>query len=86
MSVLTKGKDAARLLDDPVLKEAISSMKTIAFQGIEQSLADEEKKRTDLYYLLRAINHFEQILTNFIHNGLIEQNELKETVLRTIIR
>lgn len=86
MSAINKGHDAARLLADPLIKEVIESMKLAAFHGIEHSLCNEEQKRTDFYYLLRAINQFEQILTNFVYDGSIEQNNLKEQVIRTIIR
>jgi len=66
-----KGEDAKRLLNDPVLKEALSTLRNTCFNNIESSSHDQQGQREDLYYMLRCISAFERQLKQYIQEGTV---------------
>lgn len=71
-----KAEHAKRLLNDPVLKEALSTLKETCFHNIETSSHDQSDQREDLYYMLRCISAFERQLKNYISEGTVSVHNL----------
>lgn len=64
-----RAQDAKRLLNDPLFKESIETLRKTCFHNIESSSYDQEAQREDLYYMLRCITALEKQLKNIIQEG-----------------
>ena len=71
-----KADDAKRLLNDPILKEALRDLKDTCFYNIESSTHEQAQEREDLYYMLRCISAFERQLTKYIQEGTVSLHNL----------
>lgn len=71
-----KAEDAKRLLNDPILKEALSTLKETCFYNIETSHHDQVDQREDLYYMLRCITAFERQIKQYIQDGTVTVHNL----------
>lgn len=66
-----KADDAKMLLNNPLLKEALNTLKETCFYNIETSAHDQSDQREDLYYMLRCISAFERQLKQYIKDGTV---------------
>jgi len=71
-----KADDAKRLLNDPIIREALSTLKETCFYNIETSAHNQEAEREDLYYMLRCISAFEKQLKQYIQEGTVSLHNL----------
>lgn len=71
-----KAQDAKRLLNDPILKEALRELKDTCFYNIETSSHEMSSEREDLYYMLRCISAFEKKLKHYIQEGTVSLHNL----------
>ena len=71
-----KAENAKRLLNDPLLQEALSSLKETCFYNIETSTHDQKAEREDLYYMLRCITAFERKLKTYIDEGTVSVHNM----------
>ena len=78
-----KSEDAKRLLNDPILREALAEMRNACFHNIETSLHDEQEQREDLYYMLRCVTAFERQVKKIIQEGQASLNNLN---IRKLVR
>lgn len=67
-----KGLAVKRILNDPLLKEALQSMRDDCYQSIESSAFFQRRNREEAYKLLRTINSFENKLKKAVENGAVE--------------
>lgn len=65
---MTKAIHAQRLLDDPVLLEAMESAKQDAFQQIVNSAPGEVELREQLYFELRAVEQVHNQLRSLVND------------------
>ena len=73
---IRKADEAKMLLNNPLLQEALSSLKETCFFNIETSSHDQADEREDLYYMLRCIKMFERKLKQYINDGTATINNL----------
>ena len=66
---IQQGDHAKRILDDPLIKEAIDGMRTTVFHNIQTSHYSKVEEREDLYKMLRAIDQFEKEFKRRIQGG-----------------
>jgi hypothetical protein len=71
-----KAEDTKRLLNDPIIRDAISAMRETCFYNIETSNHGQEQEREDLYYMLRCISVFEKQLKQYIQDGTVTLHNL----------
>ena len=71
-----KADDAKRLLNDPILSEAIQTLRETCFHNIESSSHDQAEQREDLYYMLRCISAFERQLKQYIQDGTVQVHNM----------
>jgi hypothetical protein len=78
-----KAEDSKRLLNDPILREALRTLKDTCFYNIETSNHSQTEEREDLYYMLRCITAFESQLKKFIQEGTVSVHNLN---IKKIVR
>lgn len=66
-----KADNAKRLINDPLLQEALQELKNTCFYNIETSSHDQADQREDLYYMLRCITAFERQFKQYIQEGTV---------------
>lgn len=64
-----RGAKAKSLLGDPILKQALEDMREACCHNIETSHHESGKEREDLYYMMRCISKFKEILEMYIDEG-----------------
>lgn len=64
-----RAQKAKLLLEDEVLLAALAEMKEACYYNIETSKHDAINEREDLYYMMRCITKFKEILKRFINEG-----------------
>lgn len=76
-SRIRRGKEAAQLLEDEVLKEALEAIEKHYVQLWRNSLADEKgwEDRDEAYSVLRAMDVFKAQLTSFVIDGRIAETK-----------
>ena len=63
------GDKSRLLLDDPAFVAAIKGLKEDIYKEIAQSSHEEQSKREDCYYTLKAIDRFQTQLKRYVHKG-----------------
>jgi hypothetical protein len=66
---ITRGKDSHRLLENPLLKEALEAIKSRTRKKVEDSLPSQKEVREGAYWLLCAVKELEAHLTSFVNTG-----------------
>lgn len=72
-----RGKDAAQLLEDPVLKEAFEEIEKFYVQQWRTSLSNDDgwAARDDAYNTLRAMDVFRNQLVSFVTTGKLAETK-----------
>jgi hypothetical protein len=82
---IRRGKEADRLLENPLLKEAFAAIRQRYRDEIEMSKPSEGKRREWSYVLLCAVKVVEGHLTSFANTGKlasVEKSEREEQEVR----
>lgn len=66
---ISRGKEAHRLLENPLLKEALEAIRKRCRQVSESSQPGQTEVREASYWLLCAVRELEMHLTNFVNTG-----------------
>lgn len=86
--IIQRGQTAERLLQEPVLKEAIEGMKkeAVAIWAAVPTKDVEERERVWRYY--KVVERFETLLKEYVHTGRFELHEktLKEKASNIVRR
>ena len=69
--------EASKLLNHPMISDFFKETKDFYHRIIETSNFDEEDKRTDAYFMLRAVNELNETLKQFAAQGSIKQPKVK---------
>lgn len=75
--LITKGKRAEALLEDPLLREALIGMKEQWLKDIEHSEPDEQDKREHRYLLLKVREDFVRYLGIAVERGIMAEQEIQ---------
>jgi hypothetical protein len=73
-----KGDNAARVLKDPLIQEALTGMRETVYHNIRTSNFKQFEEREDLYKMLKAIDAFEKQFTDVINGGKKAKTRLKD--------
>ena len=79
-----KAEHAKRLLEDVLIKEAISSMKKACYHYIENSNLSDQESREDYYRMLKTVLLFETELQSYINRGKLAQLNTSQDIKRLI--
>jgi hypothetical protein len=66
---ISRGKNAARLLEDPLFVEALEAIKARCRKKSEDSLPSQGNVREAAYWLMSATKELESHLTSFMNTG-----------------
>jgi hypothetical protein len=66
---ISRGQAAKKLLENPLLKEALETIKQRCRDKSEASLPSQPEVREAAYWLMCAAKEFEAHLTNFLNTG-----------------
>lgn len=81
-----KATIANETLNNGFIKEAIEDIKKHCHKNIESSKHDEQEKREDMYYMLRAVDCFENILIKYINDGKQALSGINQTEIKRLKR
>jgi hypothetical protein len=71
MSVEARAAAAQRLMDDPLLIEALGNIRAAAIQAWEQTSIDKEQEREIAWLTVKVVRRIEAELQSIIDNGKI---------------
>jgi hypothetical protein len=74
---IADGRQAERLMSDPVLQKALDSLKNEQIRNFRATNPPESDKREQSYYMLKAIESLEAKLNGIKSNGEFEQEKIK---------
>ena len=74
---IQKAERAKQLIKDPMITKAIMEMRDICYHNIRTSHHSKKDEREDLYYMLRAIDRFEEYFKSLIVTGKKATEKLK---------
>lgn len=74
---VAKGKAATRLLDDPVLREALESIKRKQHDAFASSSLEKREVRESAYMMLKAVEDLELQLAKVKSDGIFEEDRAK---------
>ena len=74
---LNKGKNAARVLDDPTIKSAIADLHDMYINDWKTSKVDDVVKRERAYAQLCVLNDFIAALQSYVDTGKIAGKQLE---------
>ena len=66
---MQKAQEAMRIINSPIVEDALRSMREKVYTAIESSRAGDEAARTQAYYMLRAIAMFDDEFKRKINDG-----------------
>jgi hypothetical protein len=69
--VAARAAAAQRLMDDPLLVEALANIRHAAIKAWEGTATDQEKQREFAWLTVKVVNRIEAELQSIIDNGLI---------------
>lgn len=75
--IIAKGKTAEKLMENPVLREALEAIKRKAITAFSSSQPLEADKRESAYYTLKAIEDLELQLDKIKSDGVYEAEKAK---------
>lgn len=75
-----KGEHAERLLKDPLIAEALSTVRQNIYDRIAKSDYNDKDDRENLYYVLKAAEEFEKFFTDAMRGGRKARSKLKELI------
>lgn len=73
-----RGERARQLLKDPLISEALNSMRENVFTNIRTSHYKDIDDREDLYKMLKVIDQFEGQFNKLIRDGKVARSKLAE--------
>jgi hypothetical protein len=82
---ISRGQEAKRILENPLLVEALEAVRERCRSLSERSLPSQKDVREGAYYLLAATNELERHLTSFATTGklaAVAQDQREEQKLR----
>lgn len=74
--IAQKGHDADRLLENPLLREALDSMKAAIVQKWEESPLTDTQGQHELRLMLKLLKDFEGNLKRFVQDGKMADFEI----------
>lgn len=83
---LKRAAQAKIALDNPVIKDVIGEMRDICYYNITSSKRSQQEEREDLYYMLRTIEKFENILKQYVDDEKILEKELNPPKINLLKR
>lgn len=81
--IVAKGQEAQRLMENPVLIEALDSIKRRQTNAFAGSAPDDVRKRETAYFTLKAIEELELQLGKIKSDGLIEADKARRAVRKS---
>lgn len=75
---IQRGEHAERILNDTLVKDALSSMRETVFHNIRTSNFKQVEERENLYKMLKAIDGFEEEFKRQIQGGTKARSRLQE--------
>ena len=73
-----KGEKAERIINDPLVKEALDKMRTTVYNNIESSHFEAVGEREELYKTLKVIRQFEKSFADEIRAATKAKHKLEE--------
>lgn len=73
-----RGQDAKRILDEPLIKEALEAMELSTMRAWSGTGPEESERREVLYHLLKGQELFEQIFRRHVETGSMAGTKLDE--------
>lgn len=78
---INRGKEAQRLLSDPVLAEAFDAMRAECISSWETTSAEDKDGRERQFTQLMALRDLQARLRSFLTDGKIAEGRLKRQIL-----
>ncbi len=72
-----RGDHAARLRDDPLIKEFFEKVEAVVFETIKSSAPDQNDLRERAYYQLEAIENLKLCFQKTVNDGEFAAKELR---------
>lgn len=69
-----EGKKAEQLLNDPIFKKVVSTLRDKYHSRIERSRAEDADLREDCYHLLRALKNLVAEIEDVVASGMVEES------------
>ena len=69
--IIQRGEHAARLLDDPLLKEAFAGLESLMVQSWKTTTNPEEREQ--LWYTLKGLERFRSMFETAVQSGQYER-------------
>jgi len=80
---IDKGVAAEKLLENPILRQVLSSIEKEIEDGWKGSKSNDQKQRENAYYMHRAVQALRDRLGGVITTGNYAQNQLEKENERT---
>jgi hypothetical protein len=74
---LNKGINAQRLLDDPLIHEALRAMEDMYINDWKTSTVDDVVKRERAYACVSVLSDFKAALNSFVNTGKIAEKQIE---------
>lgn len=74
----TRGRNAAELLDNELLKEALAAIESEVVEQWTDCPARDKEGKEALWQLMKTQQKFKAILTGYIENGKLATAQLKQ--------
>lgn len=74
----SRGEQAKRLLENPLIKEAFEAIEQAITDGWKNSAADDDRARQNAYLLARLLENFKQQFRTVINTGKVAEKDLLE--------
>lgn len=81
--IVAKGQEAQRLMENPVLIEALETIRRKQTTVFATSAPGDRDKRETAYYTLKAIEELELQLSKFKSDGVFEAEKAKRAVRKS---
>lgn len=74
---INRAVNAQRLLDDPLLQEALLVMESMYINDWKTSTVDDVVKRERAYACMSVLNDFKAALDSFVNTGKIAEKQIE---------
>ena len=82
--VIEKGSTASKLLNNPLIDNALEGIEKKCFNAFYNSKWFEWRQRNSTYYQMQAIKEFRKQLDEWIRNGLAEEAKLNHKEIKIV--
>lgn len=77
MDAAARANAAKRLIDDPILVEALGNIRVAAIRAWEQTKTDDSQAREVAWITVKVVNRIETELQSIIDNGAIAASRVQ---------